>query len=170
MFEYSLADVAGMLYEQPDALKYWIRWLGLANMACLFFAWKHKQARWVAIAMLVVAIANIPMAMALGLVKGLSIPHLVAWVPLTVYLAMEIRNNKVSIGSAFGIWVLVLMVTNTISIVFDIRDSVEYIAGDRAIIAMSGISVPYVTITAIVLSIIGLAYYCRLSVFANKTP
>ena len=168
MFEYSLVDVAGMLYEQPNALKYWIRWLGLANMICLFFVWKHKQARWVAVAMLVVAVANIPMAMALGLVKALSIPHLVAWIPLTIYLAVEVRERKIIPSSAFGIWVLILMVTNTISVVFDIRDSIEYVAGDRAILAMSGISIPYYTLAAILLSIVAMAVYCRINPFAKK--
>ena len=161
MFEYSLGNVAEMLYQQPDILKYWIRWLGVMNMACIFFVWKHYQARWVAVAMLIVIAANVPIAMALGLVKALAIPHLFAWIPLVVYLAMQVRKGKVQTKSIFGIWVLMLMVTNTVSIIFDIRDTVEYIAGDRGIVAISSANIPYAMLAVCLVSVAALAFYCK---------
>lgn len=161
MFEYSLADVAEMLYQQPNVLKYWIRWLGIMNMACLFFVWKHKQARWVAVSMFIVLIANIPIGMALGLVKALAIPHLFAWIPLIAYLIIQVRNGQVDLKSIFGVWVIVLIVTNTISVIFDIRDTIEYIAGDRGIVSVSSANIPYFMFAIILVSLVLLAIYCR---------
>lgn len=169
MFEYSLADVAGMLYQQPNILKYWVRWLGITNMACIFFVWKHKQARWVAVSMGFVMIANIPIAMALGLVKALAIPHLFAWIPLVAYLAMQVRNGKVDIKSTFGVWVLILIVTNTISVIFDVRDTVEYLAGDRGIVAVSSANIPYLMFGIILVSIVALAFYCKPNSLARES-
>ena len=161
MFEYSLAEVAAMLYEQPNVLKYWVRWLGVTNMACIFFVWEYTQARWVGVAMLFVLLANIPIGMALGLVKALAIPHLFAWIPLLVYLLIQVRNGQIDLKSIFGVWVLVLIVTNTISVIFDVRDTVEYIAGDRGIVAVSSASIPYFMCAVILVSLALMAVYCR---------
>lgn len=169
MFEYSLGNVAEMLYQQPDILRYWIRWLGVMNMVCILFVWKHTQARWAAVAMLFVVAANVPIAMALGLVKALAIPHLFAWVPLVAYLAMQVREGKLQTKSIFGVWVLTLMVTNTVSIIFDIRDTVEYIAGDRGIVSVSSANIPYAMFAVCLVSVAALAYYCKPNSFAQES-
>jgi hypothetical protein len=99
--------------------------------------------------------------MALGLVKALAIPHLFAWIPLVAYLAMQVRNGQIDIKSIFGVWVLILIVTNTISVIFDIRDTVEYIAGDRGIVAVSSANIPYFMFAVILVSVTALAVYCK---------
>ena len=69
------------------------------------------------------------------MVKALSIPHLVVWIPLVAYLAMELRSGRVERRKPFGTWCLVVMLTNLVSVVFDLRDGAEYLLGDHAIVA-----------------------------------
>ena len=151
MFEYTIVEVRQQFLSLPIGIVLWVRWLGLANLSGVVF-WRRRQARWVLAAMAFIILTNGPMLLALGLVKALSIPHLVVWLPLTAYLAMELRSGRVEHGKPFGIWCLVVMLTNLISVVFDLRDGAEYLLGDHAIVAAD----PTAEFPIITLLVIGL--------------
>lgn len=69
-----------------------------------------------------------------GMNKVLSIPHLVAWGPLAIYLLMLLADSgfRAEAGTLeLGLAVL-LLVINGISLAFDVMDSAKWAAGDRA--------------------------------------
>ncbi len=162
MFEYSIAEVSAQLYGQPLGLVMWVRWLGLVNlMIALFFIRNHVPARWVLAAMLFIMATNIPMSMSLGLVKVLGIPHIIAWLPLVIYLANLFRIGAVELKSKLGIWLAAVIATDITSIVFDVRDGVEYILGDRAIVNVDSSQMPYITLVVLAASLAVAFIYSR---------
>ena len=149
MFEYTIVEARQQLLSLPLGIVLWVRWLGLANLSGLVF-WRRPQARWVLAAMVFIILTNGPMLLTLGLVKALSIPHLFVWMPLTAYLAMELRSGRVEHRTPFGIWCFIVMLTNLISVVFDLRDGAEYLLGDRAIVATDPMAeLPIITLLVI---------------------
>jgi len=83
----------------------------------------------------VVLVTNGPLLwMYRGMNKILSIPHLIAWAPLEIYLLMLLTDSgfRAEAGDVeLGLAVLLLTI-NGISLVFDVIDSAKWMAGDRA--------------------------------------
>jgi len=158
MFEYTPADIANQLAALPPVLFIWLRALAVVNMASILFL-RRVQARWVLAAMLFIGVTNVPIFLAFGLVKLGSIPHLI-WIPLIIYLAREFRLGQINIKTGFGVWCLVVMLVDLVSIVFDVRDSVQYLMGDQAPMAIDpNAALPYFTLTAIAVSVVALLAY-----------
>ena len=158
MFEYTPADIANQLSELPPILFVWLRTLAVVNMASIVFL-RRIQARWVLAAMLFIGVTNIPIFLAFGLIKLGSIPHLI-WIPLIIYLAREFRFGQIDIKTGFGVWCLVVMLVDLVSIVFDVRDSVQYLMGDHAPMAIDpNAALPHFTLTAIAVSVAAVLAY-----------
>ncbi|NKC02151.1 MAG: hypothetical protein GKR90_27130 [Pseudomonadales bacterium] len=159
MFEYSPADISSQISALGPAMGIWLRTIGIANLLSVLVL-KHIQARWVLAAILFIAVTNIPIFLSYGLIKLGSVPHLIVWVPLIVYLAREFRGGKIQPKTPFGIWALVTLMLIVISVVFDVRDTVQYILGDRAQMEIDpNAPPPYITLLAIVLSIFAVVAY-----------
>lgn len=123
LFEHVLA--------QETWLVIWVFWLIILNTASILFVWRHVEARWVLLAFLV----NGPIMNYLfgtyGFVRLLGLSHVIVWTPLLVYLWM--RRERFDRRTFFGGWVLVLMITDGISLVVDYIDVVRYALGDGAL-------------------------------------
>ena len=104
MFEYSLVDIQQQLASLADALIYWVRWLGIINLWAALLFIRRRQTQWVLVSIVFVMATNIPLALTFGLVKIVSIPHLLVSIPLIVYLAKELRSGRVEQPSFFGTW------------------------------------------------------------------
>ncbi len=63
-----------------------------------------------------------------GFSKAMALSHVVLWVPLLIFLALEITA-----GSVFADYLMVLFVLDFISICFDVKDSRDWLKGDRGI-------------------------------------
>jgi len=68
------------------------------------------------------------MFMERGFSKAMAISHVVLWIPLLVLLAIDIRANSI-----FADYLMVLFVIDFISICFDLKDSRDWLKGDRKI-------------------------------------
>ncbi|KZX77158.1 hypothetical protein A3717_21360 [Alcanivorax sp. HI0013] len=69
-----------------------------------------------------------------GMNKVLSIPHLIAWGPLVIYLLMLLSESGFRADASrmeLGLAALLLAI-NGISLMFDLVDSAKWLAGDRA--------------------------------------
>jgi hypothetical protein len=86
-----------------------------------------------ALAMSVVILTNVPLLLwERGMSKRLSLPHLVAWIPLCLWLVLRLESRvPMSSGETALAWAL--LVVNIVSLVFDVSDSVKWFRGDRAI-------------------------------------
>ena len=150
MFEYTPADIANQISNLPLLLSGWLRVMGIVNLASLFFL-RHIQARWVLAAFVFIAATNVPIFLSYGLVKLGSIPHLIVWIPLIIYLAHEFRCGRIEVKSIFGVWTVCVMAVVLISVVFDVRDAVQYLQGDHAPMAIDpDAGPPTLTLFAIV--------------------
>ena len=84
-------------------------------------------------AMGVVILFNVPILLwERGMSKLLSLPHLLAWIPLCGWLATRLGSGA-SLSSAETALAWALFVVNLISLAFDAIDSVKWLRGDRAI-------------------------------------
>ncbi len=119
MDEFNAAMKAGT----TTVVQYWMNWMLLVFASSLFFIRKHNPARIV----LMVFILTLPIGWTIWLLSKnvhlLGIAHLILWLPLLVYLYTRvIKNNEYKIKTTYGVWVVLLVVTILISLIFDIRD------------------------------------------------
>lgn len=100
-----------------------------------FFLLDTRVGLAASLAALFVVVTNVPlMWIYKGMNKVLSIPHLIAWGPLQIYLLMLLADSgfRAEAGALeLGLAVL-LLVVNGISLAFDVMDSAKWVAGDRA--------------------------------------
>lgn len=104
------------------------------NMLPFFFLETRAGVAGSLAALFVVA-TNVPLMWRYGgMNKVLSIPHLFAWVPLTLYLVLLLADDSYRSGMSGGetIMVSLLLAINGISLMFDVVDAIKWIKGDRA--------------------------------------
>ena len=63
-----------------------------------------------------------------GFTRILGLGHIL-WIPLVGYLVLRLAHHPPT--DPFGIWLRVVVVTDAISLVFDITDVIRYVKGDR---------------------------------------
>lgn len=119
------------------SLPRWVQaWVGLClvpvNLAP-FFMLHTATGRAAALAMSLVIVTNVPILLwERGMSKRLSLPHLVAWGPLCLWLALRLGSaTPMSEGETALAWAL--LAVNTISLAFDAIDSAKWCRGDRAV-------------------------------------
>jgi len=125
-------------WQSFRSLPAWVQiWVGLilvpAN-ALPFFLLNTWAGAAGAIAAIVVIATNGPiMLWYQGMNRALSLPHLLAWIPLEVALILRALGMAGS-GSPAGAemtLIVVLLIINGISLVFDALDSWRWIRGER---------------------------------------
>ena len=115
--------------QEPLWLQAWIYWMMAVNLAALIFSWKRIEPRWVLAAFLGSALLMNGLFALYGYEKILGLAHVIFWTPLLVYLFRRLPDIDRTVR--FGQWVIVLMVTNAVSLVLDYIDVVRYILGER---------------------------------------
>ncbi|MBL4751402.1 MAG: hypothetical protein JKX71_12620 [Amylibacter sp.] len=63
-----------------------------------------------------------------GFSKAMALSHVLLWVPLLLLTGYEIAVNSI-----FGSYLIVLFVVDFISICFDLKDSRDWLKGDRGV-------------------------------------
>ena len=117
-----------------QALPLWVQvWVGLILVpvnAAAFFLLDTVTGQYTAVAAVFVVITNGPlMLLYQGMNRALSLPHLVAWVPLVYLLVAHLGSGEVSRGEWF--YALLVIIVNGISLVFDVLDSWRWLRGER---------------------------------------
>ena len=163
MFEYTLAEYSLQTDAQPLVLQLWLNWLLFVNIIPSLFFLRHPQARYVLLAVVVMLAFNVPLALTFGFGKVLALPHIIVWVPLVLYLLRQWRARQIADLPLLKAWLLAVIGTNVISLVFDIRDAFLFIAGDRSIIKADVSDIPYLSFAVIALALIGIVIYLRKS-------
>ncbi len=114
------------------AVQLWMNWMIFIFIISIVFVWKYKAARIV----LAAFILTLPMAMLIfNLSKSvhlIGIAHLILWGPLAFYLIKyEIKIPSFNFKSVYGVWVMLLLGTIVISLVFDARDIILVMLGEK---------------------------------------
>jgi len=125
-------------WQSFRSLPAWVQlWVGLilvpANVLP-FFLLDTWTGQWAALAALFVLATNGPLMLWYqGMNRALSLPHLVAWIPLEVALILRLvagaGPQAIATPELALIWVL--LIVNGISIVFDVLDSWRWLRGER---------------------------------------
>ncbi|MCG8325645.1 MAG: hypothetical protein MI673_09015 [Thiotrichales bacterium] len=105
------------------AVKIWMNWMMVIFLASLLFVWKQVSARYIIGAF----ILSLPVAMMVWHFTGnphlLGIAHIVVWGPLAAWLIKtEFLDKKIRPASFYGVYLILLLLTIAISLVFDIRE------------------------------------------------
>ena len=116
------------LMAAPLWVQFWVLWLIIANSVSFLFL-KHSEGKVVAVVWVLNGISMMAAAELLGYNRLLGAVHVVWWTPLMVYLYR--RKSELDTSTWFGRWVVVLLFTNTTSLIIDYIDVVRYALGDR---------------------------------------
>jgi hypothetical protein len=107
----------------PQWVQYWMNWMIFIFLVSVVFVWKFKAARYVFASL----ILTMPVGMWVFYVTQnahlLGIAHLIIWAPLLFALVKyEIKQDDFRFASIYGVWLSLVMITISVSLVFDIRD------------------------------------------------
>ncbi|MED5390024.1 MAG: hypothetical protein VX793_14280 [Pseudomonadota bacterium] len=130
-----LTDIWRSLRSLPLWVQVWVVGILVPVNVLPFFLLDSRVGVAASLAALFVLVTNGPLVWIYrGMNKVLSIPHLIAWGPLQVYLLLLIADDEFwSRAGSHERWLAVLLlVINGISLVFDGVDSIKWVAGDRA--------------------------------------
>lgn len=117
------------ILEQPIGWRLWIIWLMTVNTAAFLYL-KQLEGRVVAAVWIGNVITMMVLYWMVGYVRLLGISHIIWWTPLFIWLIPRmIREHK---PGHFGLWLILLTVSDVASLVIDYVDVVRYILGDRA--------------------------------------
>ena len=107
-------------YSLP--LKLWVYWLGFVNLASIFFL-PALEAFVVLSLFLLSGVFMIILAGRFGFRKILGLPHLLFFVPMLLFLGLSWPAE----GPMYW-WIIAVIASNSISLVFDIRDVSQFMA------------------------------------------
>lgn len=106
----------------------WCVWLVGVNAACLLFI-THIEAQTVLAVTVIAVVVQTLIYQRTGFTRILGTAHIL-WVPMFAWFATRLEAIMSEPGLAN--WLLLLLVTNLISIVVDTIDAVRFIQGERA--------------------------------------
>ena len=107
------------------AVKIWMNWMLVIFLFSIIFVWRHKTA-W---AVLVTLLVSLPLAIYIfeltQSVPLIGLAHIGLWLPLAIFLIItELKGKTVQLKTPYGIYIVLLLTTITISLFFDIRDAI----------------------------------------------
>lgn len=122
-------ELFGIVYLRFRAVpRLWCVWLVGVNAACLLYI-THVEAQAV---LLVTAIAVSAQALIygrIGFTRILGAVHLM-WVPMFAWFAT--RAGSIASDPGLAHWIVLLLATNTVSLIVDAVDSIRFLRGERA--------------------------------------
>ncbi len=114
---------SAILAATSPAVQMWMNWMILIFLASVLFVWKHISARYILAAILVSAPIALAVFKLTNHVHLIGITHIIVWLPLAIYLfKMEIIDKPDKLKNPYGIYLILLLSTVFISLVFDVRD------------------------------------------------
>lgn len=123
-----LMDIWRSFRALPTWVQMWVMLiLAPANMASAVF-WNEPLGAWITILTYVAMMLNMPiMVKDRGFSKLMALPHLIPW---TILVAIILFVRPEATG-AYDTYLWVILVVNTISLLFDYPDAVMWWCGDR---------------------------------------
>lgn len=126
-----IADIYASFRRLTIPVQAWVAlWLAPIHIATLAFL---GQTNGVLIAVLAIggmAPNMLIMAKERGMSALMALPHLVIWTPLVVVALITLFSG---VGTGYAIFLVLLLVTDVVSLLFDAKDFAAWRAGDRAI-------------------------------------
>jgi hypothetical protein len=128
LFLKSILELFGVVYLRFRPLpRVWCVWLVAVNAACLFFI-HHIEAQVVLAVTCVAVVVQAMIYQRYGFTRILGSVHLM-WIPMFGWMAT--RMDSIQIDSELKNWLIVLFLTNIISLLIDFSDMVRFMRGER---------------------------------------
>lgn len=116
------------MFQVPVGWRIWLAILMVANMGAPLFFLNRIEAWAVFIAINLGAFTGAYLYKKQGFTRLLGLMH---WPWLFLLPFLWGRLDVVSAGEPFGIWIRVVLVLNSLSLILDAVDVIKYAAGDR---------------------------------------
>jgi len=106
------------------------------NVSSIFFSFT-VVGRWTAYAMVFIAVSNTALVLRYnGLTRALAFPHFV-WLPLVAAIIYRLFSHEQNpIGTTEFLFGMLVVFTNSISLVFDIYDGRLWVLGKREVLGL----------------------------------
>lgn len=128
-FVTSILQIFGVVFLRFKLVpRLWCVWLVAVNLGCLYFI-AHLEAQLVLIVTLLAVAAQALIYGRIGFTRILGTTH-VLWLPMFAWFAT--RTDSIAQDPALAAWLLVLVATNTSSLVVDTIDAIRFLRGERA--------------------------------------
>ncbi len=138
-----LADCLHSFRAMPRWVQLWMACVLVPVNLMPFLLLDTPTGRAAAMATLVVMLGGLPIMLAeRGLSRLMSVPHLVAWIPLVTLLVIWLLRGRPMSPAETGLAVALIAV-NSISLGFDVVEFVRWCRGDRAIPGAAPTPFPY---------------------------
>lgn len=125
------------IWQSWRRLPLWVMiWVALIlvpiNLASLLFV-AQPFGVWVAVLAVMGMAINVPIILIeRGFSKLMSLPHLILWTPLVALIVWALWFGDAALSSIFAGFLVVLLVIDVVSLVFDYPDFFKWLRGDRA--------------------------------------
>ena len=125
----NLLEFFGVIYLRFRPVpRLWCVWLVGVNAACLYFI-SHIEAQAVLVVTVIAVVVQTLLYGRIGFTRILGATHIL-WIPMFAWMAT--RLDTITADPALANWLLVLLVTNLISMAVDTSDAVRFLRGERA--------------------------------------
>jgi hypothetical protein len=105
------------------AVKIWLYWIIIIFLSSVFFVWKYKSARIVFASFILTLPIAILVFSFFNNVHLIGIAHILVWGQLAFYLIKsDLMRTSFQYSSPYGVWIILLLGTIGVSLVFDMRD------------------------------------------------
>lgn len=115
------------LLNQPNIVVAWVLYLAAINMTSLFF-WDSVVAKAIIATFLISLILIMALYMRFGFTGILGCGHAL-WIPLTLFIIFWLPDNDLYFSS----YLIVLVISLSISIALDVRDLIRFMTEHRSI-------------------------------------
>lgn len=118
--------------ELSPAVQIWTNWMMLVFMASVFFLRHHREARLALAAFVGTMVFAMCTFLVWRNVHLFALAHIVFWSPLLTYMVrcrLNDQHSDLEKSKAFLVWSFALMVTMSVSLVFDVRDVYLVVTG-----------------------------------------
>lgn len=117
------------IWRSPVWVRLWLAALLGANLIAPFLFWETVEAKLTLATMMAAMMIMVGLTAATGFSRLLGAGHFV-WFPLVAWLATRLGDHPPE--SDVGLWLRVLILVNSISLVIDVIDVIRWLRGDRA--------------------------------------
>jgi len=121
-YQQTEAELQAHVETLPLWVNVWRGWMFLVFTAAIVFVFRKREARWLALTMVVSIFAYNVVAMTSGVGRFPSIAFVVLWSPLAVYLARRraALPRERTFDRIYAWWVDVALATLVVSLAFDV--------------------------------------------------
>ena len=126
-----ISDIWASFQALPTWVKIWMMLILVPiNFASLFFL-SEPTGGWVALLAIGAMIPNLPIMWQIrGFSKAMAPPHVVPWTILVGWLLFA----RPQASGVYATYLWVLLIVNSVSLLFDYTDSWQWLKGNRAVV------------------------------------